>query len=63
MRRVVERPAREELKDLIRNKPFTEIGKKFGVSDNAIKKWCDAYNLPRKKKDIKLISDEEWQNI
>lgn len=56
----VQRPSREELKDLIRNKPFIQIGKMFGVSDNAIRKWCDAYNLPRKVSDIKNYTDEEW---
>lgn len=56
-------PKREELKDLIRNKPFTEIGKMFGVTDNSVKKWCVHYNLPSKKKDIKQISDIDWQDI
>jgi len=45
--------SREELKQLIRTIPFTEIGKKYNVSDNAIKKWCISYNLPSKKMDIK----------
>ena len=36
---------------------------KFGISDNAIRKWCDSYDLPRKKKDIKEISDEDWNLI
>jgi hypothetical protein len=27
----------------------------FGVSDNAVRKWCKAYGLPYKKKDIKNI--------
>jgi uncharacterized protein YjcR len=49
MKRCVERPNRDELKQLIRTLPFTKIGKMFGVSDNAIRKWCNAYNLPRKK--------------
>lgn len=55
--------SREELKTLIRTKPFTEIGRMFGVSDNAIKKWCDNYNLPRKKVDIKGISDDDWEKV
>ena len=55
--------SREELKILIRTTPFTEIGKQFGVSDNAIRKWCDKYNLPRKSSEIKKISDDEWNNI
>jgi hypothetical protein len=35
----------------------------YDVSDNAIRKWCDAYNLPRKKSEIKKISDEDWEKI
>ena len=54
---------REELKDLIRIKPFTKIGEQYQVSDNAIRKWCDKYNLPRKATDIKKYSDEEWELI
>lgn len=54
---------RDQLKFLIRNKPFTEIGKSFGVTDNAIKKWCIKYNLPSKKKDIKVYSNDEWEKI
>lgn len=63
LKRVVEWPTREELKDLIRNKPFTTIAKKYNVSDNAIRKWCDFYELPRRTKEIKSYSDIEWQNI
>ena len=62
-RRRVERPSREELKSLIRNFAFTVIAKDYGVTDNAVRKWCDFYNLPRRKKDIKTYSDEEWENI
>jgi len=53
-------PQKEELKNLIRNTPFTQIGIKYGVSDNAIRKWCDKYGLPRKVGDIKKYSEEEW---
>lgn len=63
IRRSVERPSREELKELIRNKPFTQIGLQYNVTDNAIRKWCDAENLPRKKSDINSYSDEEWSLI
>lgn len=61
--RKVDRPSREELKKLIREKPFTHIAKDFSVSDNAVKKWCITYNLPSKKKDINAFSDEDWENI
>lgn len=56
-------PSREELKELIRSTPFTKIGAKYGVSDNAVRKWCDKYNLPRKSSEIKKISPEEWKSI
>ena len=61
--RTVDRPTREELKKLIREVPFTQIGKTYGVSDNSIRKWCDFENLPRTKKAINSYSDEEWEKI
>ena len=62
--RIVEKPVtREELKNKIRTSPFTTIAKEFGVSDNAIRKWCEGYGLPTRKKDIKAYSDEEWALI
>ena len=44
--RITERPNRDELKTLIRNNSFLSLSKKFGVSDNAIRKWCKSMNLP-----------------
>ena len=61
--RKVERPTREELKQLIKEKPFTQIANLYGVTDNAIRKWCDAEHLPRTKKIINSYSEEEWQKI
>ena len=58
-----EHPNRDELKSLIRSTPFVKIGKKFGVTDNTIRKWCKNYNLPSKSKEIKNIKDEEWEKI
>lgn len=62
-RRKAERPDREELKFLIRNKSFVEIGKQYGVSDNAVRRWCDQVNLPRKKRQVSLYTNEEWDKI
>ena len=59
----VEQISREDLKKLLRIMPFTQIGQKFGVSDNAVRKWCDKYNLPRKASEIKQISDDDWKKI
>ena len=61
--RVVERPSKQILKEKIRNTPFTQIGAEYQVSDNTIRKWCDAYHLPRTKKEINSYSDEEWNQI
>ena len=61
--RKVERPSREKLKQLIRTTSFLSIGKLYGVSDNAIRKWCDFYNLPRKVSEIKSYTDKEWEEI
>lgn len=62
-RKVSNRPNRNELKKLIRNQSFTSLGKKFGVADNTIRKWCRGYGLPSTKKDINSYSDEEWNLI
>ena len=55
--------SREELKNLIYTMPFTQIGKMFNVSDNAIRKRCVSYGLPSKKSDIKQYSKEEWDRL
>lgn len=61
--RVVEWPSRKELKQLIRLQSFISIGQQYNVSDNAIRKWCVYYNLPKTKKEIKSYTDEEWDLI
>ena len=58
--KVKNRPDRETLKQLIRNNSMLMIGRMFGVSDNAIRKWCMKYNLPYKSTVIKCYSDIEW---
>ena len=54
---------REELKKLIRTMPFTKIGEQFNISDNAVRKWCDRFDLPRRKSEINKYSDKEWETI
>lgn len=53
--RRVERPNKEELETLIKEKPFTRIAEQYGVSDKAITKWCKYYGLPHRKKDIRNL--------
>ncbi len=54
-RRKVIRPSKEKLQTLIKTTPFTRLGELYGVSDNAIRKWCKAYDLPHRKKDIRNL--------
>lgn len=48
--RRVEWPSKEELQELVDTKPMTTVGKMFGVSDNAIRKWCKKYEIVPKFK-------------
>lgn len=43
--RKVIRPSREELALLLRENSFLALGRMFGVSDNAIRKWARGYDL------------------
>lgn len=50
-------PPKEILENYINKKiPFTQIGKEFGVTDNAVRKWCKKYNLPFRTSDIKKFA-------
>lgn len=50
--RIVERPDPDTLLMEIATSSFVQVGAKYGVSDKAIVKWCKAYGLPTKKKEI-----------
>jgi uncharacterized protein YjcR len=41
--RKVERPPYEQLKAEVRASSYVQVGKKYGVSDNAIRKWLKMY--------------------
>lgn len=43
---------KDELSELIKHKSFSEIGRDYNVTDNAVRKWCKKYNLPYRRKDI-----------
>lgn len=45
IRKVKNRPTKEELEKLIWKFPFTTLGKMFGVSDNGVRKWCKNYGI------------------
>lgn len=43
--RKVDRPTKEQLQLDIDSLPMVQIGSKYGVSDNAVRKWAKQYNL------------------
>ncbi len=49
-RRVKDRPTKEELQALIGENTWVSIGRMYGVSDNAIRKWAKDCGLPTIKK-------------
>ena len=51
-------PPKETLTELILNYPMLHIGKMYGVSDNAIRKWCRKYDLPFTRKGISDLRDK-----
>lgn len=50
-------PSKDVLEILICEYNFCEIGRKYNVSDNAVRKWCKKYNLPFRKKDIETFKN------
>lgn len=53
--RKVNRPSKTELEHDLLFLNFTQIAKKYNVSDNAIRKWCHQYGLPTKCKEVKEL--------
>ncbi len=51
----VPRPSKEELYNDLLNDSFLAVGKKYGVSDNAVRKWCKRYGLPTKSSEYRSI--------
>lgn len=47
-RKYIVHPSKEELFELLKSKNFTQIGKQFGVTSNAVKKWVVKYNIDYK---------------
>lgn len=49
-------PSKELLYNLLLENSFCAIGKKYGVTDNAVRKWCDIYGIPRSSSYYKNLS-------
>ena len=46
-------PDKEQLRVDTASMSFQDVGRKYGVSGNAIRKWCKYYDLPYRKLDMK----------
>lgn len=46
--RKVQRPSKEELTTMVETVPIETIAKQYGVSGNAIRKWCKSYEIKTK---------------
>ena len=59
IQRKVERPDANTLKEeIIKLKGFAAVGRKYGVSDSTIKKWCKGYGLSTYAKDYKIKKEK-----
>lgn len=47
------RPSKLDLAKMIVESSFVETAKRFGVSDNSIKKWCKQYGLPHRVNELR----------
>ena len=54
-----DKPSYDELKWMIHNMSYEGIGRKYGASGSAVRKWCKKYGLPHTKKSLKkeLLKD------
>ena len=44
-KRGIKKPLKEALELELKNNSMVSLGKKYGVSNNAVKKWAKKYNL------------------
>lgn len=49
LRRKVDRPNIDRLKQLIKKYGYCAVARKYGVTDNAVRKWIDIKNLPSRQ--------------
>lgn len=58
-----EKPSKKPSLDIlikeIYNSSFAAVGRKYGVTDNAVKKWCKSYGIPYKIKEFRQWYEEQ----
>ena len=58
-KRKVDRPTADELFNVLMDAKgnFTLVGEKYGISDNAVRKWCILYSIPSKSSYYKKVNN------
>lgn len=62
-KREKELPSREEFKNNLRKMSWAKLGVYYGVHLHKLHKWCELFNLPKKKEEINKFSLEEWKEL
>lgn len=63
-RRKINIPSKQQLKrDLREFGSFVGVGKKYGVTDNAIRKWCAKRGIPTKSSVIRTLTPSDWKKL
>lgn len=44
-RKITNRPDRKELEDMLKTMSYCAVGRKYGISDNAVRKWAKTYGI------------------
>lgn len=57
-RKVTNRPDKDTLYALLTRNSFKKVGSMYGISDNAVRKWCDSYGIPRDSKYYRSLSSQ-----
>lgn len=52
----LEYPTKEWLEEAIKIKSFCDIAREYGVTDNAVRRWCKKYGLPSTKTELGLYN-------
>jgi hypothetical protein len=53
---------KDALYNLLLNNSFSKVGKMFGITDNAIRRYCKKFNIPYKSSDYKKIKKRNVAN-
>ena len=58
---ITRRPDKETLSSLLEENSYVKVGQMFGVTDNAIRKWAKAYEIPNVNR-VSKWSKQQWEN-